>query len=396
MHPPASRRAVPDTTLWQPKRTFALLAGYFGLFGMFIGVLGVLWAPLVAQLRLTESVFGMTQLVSPLVAVAVMSQGGRISAGLTGKAVSIVGLLVLGASIALLGQSTGLTLFVVALAISGLGNAFLEIGMNGTTLEWERASGRSVMNLMHAGFSAGATVGALMTGILLDRSWTTGQVLWLVAGLYGLMSLLTISARFPPQVNREDDHAQTSQTLGLLRGNRVLQALAAICLFGIAVEGLANQWSGLHINALGGDALVIGTAFSLFNAAMFIGRLLNTVVVARTGPATSLWLSGIGLALAGVLLLVPNITVVVVALTLMGLSVAGIVPTVLSAAAQAMPGNSGATASVVMAVSYIGFIVTPVGIGWIAEWFSLSVAFGGVILMGLAILALIRSVRSAP
>lgn len=40
---------------------------------------------------------------------------------------------------------------------------------NSATLDWERATGRSVMNLMHAGFSAGAVVGALVAGLLVGQ-----------------------------------------------------------------------------------------------------------------------------------------------------------------------------------------------------------------------------------
>jgi MFS family permease len=73
---------------------------------------------------------------------------------------------------------------------------------------------------------------------------------------------------------------------------------------------------------------------------------------------------------------------------LMGLAVAGVVPTALTAAGRLAPGSSGATAGRLMAAVYVAFIVSPPLVGWLAERASLRAALLVVGLSGLGILCL--------
>jgi fucose permease len=77
---------------------------------------------------------------------------------------------------------------------------------------------------------------------------------------------------------------------------------------------------------------------------------------------------------------------------LLGLAVAGIIPTVLSAAAEAARGDSGTVAGGVLAVAYGGFVVAPPLVGWLAELFSLQGALVSVGASGLGVLWLARRI----
>jgi len=77
----------------------------------------------------------------------------------------------------------------------------------------------------------------------------------------------------------------------------------------------------------------------------------------------------------------------------MGLAVAGIVPTVLSAGARLAPGRSGLVTGGIMSVAYTGFIVIPPITGWVADSVSLRAALLIVGLSGVAVLALARRLR---
>lgn len=105
------------------------------------------------------------------------------------------------------------------------------------------------------------------------------------------------------------------------------------------------------------------------------------------GPRASLRASGAGLLLAGGLLMLPGgVPLAVAAFALLGLAVAGVVPTVLSAGARLAPGRSGALAAGMLAAVYVSFMVGPPLIGWLAELFSLQAALLTLALSGLGIL----------
>jgi hypothetical protein len=131
-----------------------LLAVYFSLFGVLIGAQGVLWAELVGALQLSKSTFGAVQLASPLLSVLLLLAGGQLAGWVGKKGLALCSMALLAGSNLALAGAGGLLGLAGALLLAGAGNALLEMSMNGTTLDWEHATGRSVMNLMHAGFAA--------------------------------------------------------------------------------------------------------------------------------------------------------------------------------------------------------------------------------------------------
>src|SRR5690606_25387623 len=84
-----------------------------------------------------------------------------------------------------------------------------------------------------------------------------------------------------------------------------------------------------------------------------------------------------------------SVPLAMLALALAGLGVAGIFPTVMSAAAGRLPDYSRELTTVVMTVTYIAFMITPPAIGWLAELSSLRTALlllpgSGLIIVWLA------------
>jgi fucose permease len=133
--------------------------------------------------------------------------------------------------------------------------------------------------------------------------------------------------------------------------------------------------------------VVGGAAFALFNGTMFFGRLGNTWLVTRRGARVSLIVSGAAMLLSALLLLLPGgVSLAIVAFMLLGLAVAGVVPTVLSAAAKFAPGNTAVLTGGIMAAAYSGFIICPPLTGWIADLFSLQAALLNVGFCGLAVI----------
>jgi fucose permease len=157
---------------------------------------------------------------------------------------------------------------------------------------------------------------------------------------------------------------------------------------------VANLWSVIFLRERGAGAVAGGATFALTNATMFAGRLANATLVARFGALASLRLSGAGLVLATTLLLLPGgVPGAVAGFALLGLAIAGVIPTVLSAGARRLPGQSGAVAGGLMAACYVAFIVAPPLVGALAERFSLPAALLVLGLGGLGILALARGLR---
>jgi MFS family permease len=372
---------------WRPGLVISLLIGYFTLFGITVGAQGVLWAEIMLALRLSEGALGSAQLASPLVSVALLLTGGALIAAMGKKRLAIIGLCVLGLSSIAIAGAADVWGLVGALLLAGAGFGAVEMVMNSATLDWEHATGRAVMNGMHAGFSGGAVVGALIAGTLLGIGWAYTDVL-LLAIFSGVMLAATLPIRYPPSAGDDSAAASPLASLRLLKVPAIA-LLAAVGLFGVVGESVALSWSVIYLRQLGADVVIGGAAFALFNGMMFVARLANAPFMARFGGRTSLLVSGVCVVVAGSLLMLPGqVGLVTLAFALCGIGVAGVVPTVLSAAARLVPGSTGAVTGAIMAVAYVCFIITPPLIGWVAEAFTLQTALVSIGLSGAAILLL--------
>ncbi|MEN9933690.1 MAG: hypothetical protein RLZZ387_269 [Chloroflexota bacterium] len=367
--------------------------GYFVLFGVVVGGQGVLWADVKAALVLGEGAFGTSQLVSPVIGVTILLLGAPLIALAGKKRLALVGLAVLGLSSLAIGAAGGLWALVAAMVLAGVGFGAVELAMNSATMDWEQATRRSVMNIMHSGFSGGAVVGALAAGALLQWGWLYTGVLALIAACCGLAFAATLPVRYPPAEAVPASASHPLAALKLLGGNGALLLLAVLSLLGVVGESVANTWSVIYLRSLGAEAFVGGAAYALFNGTMFAGRLVNQPLVARYGTRASLLVSGVLLLVSGAMLMLPGqLWLAVAAFALAGLGVAGVVPTALSAAAVLVPGSPGAVTGAIMAVTYLGFVVCAPLIGWLAELFSLQAALVSVGVSGALILLLARAV----
>jgi MFS family permease len=381
---------------WRPGLVFGLLLSYFALFGLTFGSQGVIWADLVARLQLNKGEFGTAQLSAPLVSIGILLMAGPLCARFSKKLLILIGLVALTVSIAWLSLAGDIWGLVGSLLLSGAGFGLIETAANSATLDWEDATGRKVMNLMHAGFSGGAVLGSIAASAMLGAGVSYAQILQLVALIGGLIFLATLPARYAPVEAAAEGSGDPMAALRLLFSGPVVMALAVICMISTLGESVANTWSVIYMSEIGAPAWIGGAAFALFNGTMLIGRLGNATLVARLGERASLLVSAVCMMVAGVILVaLPQVAPVVVAFALLGVAVAGIVPTVLSATARLAPGSSGAVTGAIMSVAYMSFIVCPPLIGWAAEISSLRAALAIVLVTGLLQFALARTIPAA-
>lgn len=357
---------------------------HFILFGFLSGLKGVIWADLLVALRLGEGPFGSAQLISPLVALLVLTRYTPLARRFGPKLLTTLGIGIAAVALVILARAASAWGFLASLALLGLGTSLLDGAMNQTAIDWEHATGRRMMNFIHACFSIGAVLGAFGAGIGLGGGWSYGQLLLALAVVYGLALALTLAVRYPPAEQVSDD--QSGAWLPILR-NPTLRALVAICGLSIVFESVVFIWSVIYVrNDLGAPVIIGSAAFAVFNGAMFAGRMLNGPIVAFRGARFSLLVSG-ALLILGTLLLVSttSVALAIASMLVLGIGVAGIFPTVVTAAGAVLPGQSGALTGVIMIVTYACFTVPPPIIGWVAQWTTLRIALSLMSLCGVGI-----------
>ncbi|WP_344235917.1 MFS transporter [Actinocorallia libanotica] len=266
-----------------------------------------------------------------------------------------------------------------ALLVFGLANGCLDVSMNTHAVQVERGYGRPVMSAFHATFSIGGVFAALIGAVILGRGWPPAATLAVVAVLAFAAALLAATALLPPEAApaADDDATDDAQPASRGRANTRIRILAALAFMLMLCEGVANDWSVLHLeDVLGAPASTAALAYGAFATTMTIGRFLADRVAGRLGPVAVLRygsaIAAVGLTAAA---LSPSAPLALAGWAVLGVGLSGCVPQLFSAAGHADPAAAGANVSRVAGLGYLGVLAGPAVIGPMTHLVPLNTAF---------------------
>lgn len=288
------------------------------------------------------------------------------------RPVVIVATIALAATLPAPGFATSAVQLVIALAVVGFFNGFIDVAQNAQAVVVEREYGRPIMSAFHAFYSLGGLAASVLGGSMIALDVDVRATL-VVAAVIGIVAATVLrTSLIPAPAPLEDAPAKgrapwTSRVL--------LLGLLAFAL--LLAEGVAYDWSTIHLrDSLGSSETVAAFAYGAFSVTMTIVRLLADRVVAAWGPAVyvsrAALVGAIGLLGAA---LAPNATLAIIAWGVFGIGLAGCVPQFFSAAGNVDPTASGTYLARVTSMGYIGLLAGPSVIGLLTHWVPLTTAF---------------------
>lgn len=287
------------------------------------------------------------------------------------------------------------------LVVGGL-DAVVDVAQNAHGFRVQRAYGRSIVNGLHALWSIGAVAGGLLgaaaagVGVPLAAHLAASAVVFSAVAVVAYRSMLDgpEDAERTPRADDESRERDAGRRLPHLAGSVVLllAVLGALAACEAFVQDAGSSWGALYLRSeVGASAAVGGLAFVALHVAMTAGRLVGDRAVDRFGQRRvarlggAVTAAGMGLALA-----VPSVPAVLVGFALTGLGVATLVPAVMHTADE-LPGlPPGVGLTVVGFLLRVGFLISPVLIGVVADLVSLRAALSSVVTAGLVVLVLGR------
>lgn len=372
---------IPRTAKSYSKLSLILLAYVaFIALGMPDGLLGVAWPSIRTDFSIPLDSLG-------ILLFAVVT-GYMTSSFLNGVLIARLGVgKLLAVSCALTGLAlTGYTLvpswwmMVLLGVMAGLGAGAIDAGLNTYVASH---FGEGLMQWLHASYGIGVTLGPIIMTITLTalNSWRVGYRV--VSGFQIVLAacfLLTL-----PMWNQKETSAGSDQPKRLtdyktpmgetLRQPRVwLSALMFFMYVGAEVS--LGIWTySLLIESRGIDPAVAGLWTGSYWATFTVGRILAGLYAKRVGVNLLVKCSLVG-ALLGAALLVWNPSKVtnVLAVALIGFSIAPIFPAMISGTSQRVGAHFAAnTIGMQMTASGLGTAVIPSLLGVLAGRFSLEV-----------------------
>ncbi|MFH8292814.1 MFS transporter [Streptomyces sp. NPDC018059] len=361
---------------------------YFALNGFLMGMWIVHIPAIEDRAGISHAVLGWLLLLLGAGAFVGMQLVGHLTDRLGARVVVPVSAALCSAAVVLPGLATNVWTLGAAVLVLGLGNGCLDVSMNAHAVQVERGYRRPVMSAFHATFSIGGVLAALVGARTL--SWDLSPAVTL--GAVALLGLAA-AALSAPALLRPEPAARTEAAEGAAAGTgaevlaagtnarrrapRRIWALAALALMLMLCEGVANDWSVLHLrDVLDAPAATAAFAYGAFSTAMTVGRLLADRVAARFGPVAILRY-GAALAAAGltVAALSPWTPAALFGWTVFGAGLSGCIPQLFSAAGHADEGAAGVNVSRVAGLGYLGMLAGPAVIGPLTHLVPLNLTF---------------------
>ncbi|MFF7840842.1 MFS transporter [Streptomyces ossamyceticus] len=345
-------------------------------------------------------------------AVVTMMLTGRLCRRFGSHPVTVVCAVLLSLSVALPPLTHSALALGAVLLIFGAAFGGINVAFNSAAVDLVAALRRPVMSGFHAAFSLGGMIGAGLGGLVAGSLSATRHLLGitviglLVTAVAGRTLLRhgppapptpptppTPPERLPaaadgapagpndPRGHAGGDghsdgegHSDGDGRSGT-RGLVVTFGLIALCTaYG---EGALADWGALHLEEdLNASPGVAAIGYSCFALAMTVGRLTGTTLLERLGR-TRVLVAGGATATAGMLLgsLAPSVWATLLGFAITGLGLANIFPVAIERAGALAGPDGVATAST---LGYLGMLLGPPTIGFLAEWHSLPAALTSV------------------
>jgi hypothetical protein len=263
----------------------------------------------------------------------------------------------------------------VFLAI-GLFAGLIDVAMNIEAVAVERGFGRRVMMAIHGTWSVSVFVGAGLASLGIAARIPIGIHLPISAALVFVASFVFLRwlpveqrTNVPPPAEVAAAHPGGSGGIVLL--------LCLIAGASFLTEGVAIEWSAVYLRgAIGTGPGAAGLGLVAFSAGMAASRFMGDRFVGRFGqPAIVRAGASSALIALGVLLLVHTLVPSVAAFGIMGAGLGPIVPLTFRSAGLLDRPHGRSALPVVVTAGYVGSIVGPLTVGFVADEVNLRTAF---------------------
>lgn len=273
-------------------------------------------------------------------------------------------------------------LLMAALYLFGAGNGFIDIAINTLVTEIEKEDDQKFMSAAHGFFSLGGILvglGSFLISAIGNPIVHMGitVVLVFVVNLYLRKHYMSIVAA---PVEKEPFSLKLFKPLLLL-------GLIGFVSFG--GEGAVIDWSGLYLKEMTmAPEMFIGAGFLAFSTTMTLGRFLGDGISAKIGPIKLVGLGAFIAAIGFVMVLSQHTWWSIVGFAFNGLGFSVIVPELFRIGGNVKGVDSSQGVAFIAGSGYMGFLLGPVLLGFIAERADLNYSFALLLCLALMVLGI--------
>lgn len=342
-------------------------------------------------LQLTDAALGSILFALPAGQLTAMPFSGKLVTHFGSKKVLRICLVLYAICLTNMGLATQPWQLAVALFLFGVCGNMCNISVNTQAIGAEKLYGRPIMTSFHGVWSTAGFTGAAISYILVSQHISPYIHFWIVATT--VFIAVVLSQRYL-QPGRSSVKPEKKKFFSKPNGALVQLGIVGFC--SMASEGAMFEWSGVYLKqVVGAPEKLTMIGFGAFMVMMASGRFLGDKLIQRFGRKSMLRISGIMIS-SGLFIsvLFPYLLTAILGFLIVGLGVSSIVPMVYSSAGKVPKIPPGIALASVSSISFLGFLIGPPLIGYIAEISSLRYSFAVIGLLGFGIAMMVSKLKA--
>ncbi len=355
------------------------------------------WASRIPDIKIAlglgDAAWGTILLMIPIGQICGMTISGLLISKVGSRRIYPIALTGYVLALLAIGISSTEYALILSLIVFGFFGNFCNISLNTQAVTLENAYNRPIMASFHGGWSlaglTGASVGLLMASLHVPPIYH-----FCIVGALVIVTLLINKPYLQDDLKREKDPADVANKKRN-KPETFLFLLGIVAFCGMAAEGAMSDWSGLFlIDVVGTEKHLAPIGLAAYMITMASGRFMIDKATQRWGRQRVLQAGGVLIA-TGLFTAVafPYFITTIIGFMIIGFGTAGIVPTIYSVAGQHTKIPTSIALTIVSSVSFLGFLMGPPLIGYIASATNLRYSYALIGLFGICIVVLASVIK---
>ena len=333
------------------------------------------------HLHLNDAQLGLALFALPVGLLLTMPLTGALLNRFSGSRIMFVGAMLFNIMLGLLGYANSYWQFLLVLLCFGSSRNLLNLSNNTEAVGVQSLYENSIMTTFHGIWSMAGFGGSLLGYIMVANHIIPVYHLVSVSAVLIASSLCAMPFLF----NQSPVKDATRGKFSLPSGELIKFGL--ICFCSMACENIMYDWSGIYMDkAVHSSHATATAAFVVFMTTLTISRFAGDKLVNRFGVRTLMQWSGLlivsGFALAVIL---PYAPTTITGFGLIGIGTSCIVPLVMSEAGKSKTMSKGPAVAAVSTVGYMGFLMVPPVVGFVAQALNIRWSLGLIAPLGIVI-----------
>lgn len=342
-------------------------------------------------LQLTNGQLGSILFAIPVGQLTMMYFSGKLVTRFGSRTILVFAILMYAFCLTTIGLAANGWQLGLSLYFLGIFANLSNISVNTQGVYTEKLFKRTIMTTFHGVWSIAGFTGSIVGLGMLSLGLSPYIHFVLIATI--ILLLVVFNFKFLIKVK---NNIVLEEKKGFIKYDKTLVLLGIIGFCSLASEGVMFDWSGVYFKdvvQVPSSLVILG--YSSFMIMMASGRFLGDRVISKFGRKKVMQISGVLVSLGlFTAVLFPYIIPCTIAFMLVGIGVSTIIPTLYSIAGKHPTIPTGEALTAVSSISFLGFLMGPPVIGYIAELFGLRFSFAFMGVFGFIIALLVSKIKA--